>query len=247
MQVANHAESPHSLQRFLRESEEKRLPGERFEAESERMLRVEVDGGVWLKPGAAIAYRGNLAFERLPTINADSLKDVALREITPLVRAVGRGRLYCGHQATFVRLMRLAGETIVVSWEELLAFEDSLGFEMMFVAHGISLVAGGLVVVKLSGHGTLAVAVHGDPLTLAVEADTPVSTDPYATLAWSGALTPSLKTDLSWKSVFRHGGQEPFQMHFQGTGFVVVQPHKDPRRIALSLNPIAEIRALLVG
>jgi uncharacterized protein (AIM24 family) len=101
------------------------------------------------------------------------------------------------------------------------------------------------VVVKLSGRGTFAVAVHGDPLTLAVDKDSPVSTDPHATLAWSGELTPSLKTDLSWRSVFRHGGQEPFQMHFQGTGFVVVQPHKDPSRIALSVNPLTEIRALL--
>jgi uncharacterized protein (AIM24 family) len=141
--------------------------------------------------------------------------------------------------------MRLAGETIVVSWDELLAFEDSLRFEMMFVTHGISLTSGGLVVVKLSGRGTFAVAVHGDPLTLAVDKDSPVSTDPHATLAWSGELTPSLKTDLSWRSVFRHGGQEPFQMHFQGTGFVVVQPHKDPSRIALSVNPLTEIRALL--
>ena len=247
MNVLNDNESAHSLQRFVRESEEKRLPGERFEAESERMLRVDVDGGVWLKPGAAIAYRGQLAFERLPTLDADSLTDAAVREMAPLVRAVGRGRLYCGHQATFVRLMRLAGETIVVSWEELLAFEDSLRFEVMFVSHGIGLAAGGLVAVRLSGHGTFAVAVHGDPLTLAVDVDTPVSTDPHATLAWSGELTPSLKTDLSWRSVFRHGGQEPFQMYFQGTGFVVVQPHKDPSRIALSINPIAEIKALLVG
>ena len=219
----------------------------RFEAESERMLRVEVDGGVWLKPGAAIAYRGDLAFERLPTIHADSLTSAALREITPLVRAIGYGRLYAGHEAAFVRLVRLAGETIVVSWHELLAFEDSLHFEMTFVGHGISVAAGGLVALKLSGHGTLAVAVHGDPLTLAVAPDNPVSTDPHATLAWSGELTPSLKTDLSWRSVFRHGGQEPFQMFFQGAGFVIVQPYKDPRRITLSVNPLAEIKALLVG
>jgi uncharacterized protein (AIM24 family) len=239
-------ESAYSLERFLGESYEKRT-GERFEAESERMLRIDVDGGVWLKPGAAIGYRGEIAFERLPTIDANSLTDAALREMTPLVRATGHGRLYCGHHGSFVRLVRLAGETIVVSWQELLAFDESLEFEMAFVAHGISIAAGGLVVVKLSGHGAFAIAVHGDPLTLAVDVDKPVSTDPHATLAWSGSLTPSLKTDLSWRSVFRHGGQEPFQMFFEGTGFVVVQPYKDPSRIALSIDPLNQIRALLTG
>ena len=240
-------ESEYSLERFLRESHEKRTPGERFEAESERMLRIDVDGGVWLKPGAAIAYRGEIAFERLPTIDARSLSDAAHREMTPLVRATGHGRLYCGHQASFVRLVRLAGETIVVSWQELLAFDEALDFEMTFVAHGISVVAGGLAVVKLSGHGAFAVAVHGDPLALAVEVGNPVSTDPHATLAWSAGLTPSLKTDLSWRSAFRHGGQEPFQMLFEGTGFVVVQPYKDPSRITVSLDPLKQVRALVTG
>jgi len=236
--------SEHPLER-LRSQREQQQVGEPFQAESERMLRIDVDGGVWLKPGAAIAYRGDLSFERLPTVGAESLTDVATRELTPLVRAVGRGRLYCGHQAAFVRLLRIAGEAIVVSWQELLAFEESLHFQMGFEAHGISVAAGGLVTVTLRGHGVCAIAAHGDPLTLVVTDDAPIRTDPHATLAWSGELIPSLKTDLSWRSLFRHGGQEPFQMLFEGTGFVVVQPYKDPHRVALTINPLTEIRTLL--
>jgi uncharacterized protein (AIM24 family) len=118
---------------------------------------------------------------------------------------------------------------------------------MTLVAHGLSIAAGGLVAVKLSGHGALAIAAHGELLTLPVASGNPVSTDPHATLAWSGNLTPSLKTDLSWRSVFRHGGQEPFQMYFEGTGFVVVQPYKDPSRIALSLDPLKQIKSLFTG
>ena len=248
MQVVDaNVESTYSIERLLSESRERGTPGEPFEAESERILRIDVDGGVWLKPGAAIAYRGDIAFERLPTIDAQSIKDAALREVAPLVRATGRGRLYCGYHGSHVRLVRLAGDTIVVSWQELLAFEESLQFEMTLVAHGLSLAAGGLVVVRVSGHGTLAIATHGEPLTLLVASDDPVSTDPHATLAWSGNLTPSLKTDLSWRSVFRHGGQEPFQMLFEGTGFVVVQPYKDASRIALRLNPLKQIKSLFTG
>ena len=240
-------ESAHSIERFLRHSAEKGLPGERFEAEGERMLRIDVDGGVWLKPGAAIAYRGEISFERLPTVDAGSLKEAALRELTPLVRAVGRGRLYCGHHGYHVRILQLTGDPIVVSWQELLAFEESLNFEMDVLSNGLSLAAGGLVVVRLSGHGTMAIATHGEPLTLPVSADSPVSTDPNSTLAWSAGLSPTLKTDLSWRSVFRHGGQEPFQMFFEGSGFVVVQPHKDASRIKINLDPLERVRSMFVG
>jgi uncharacterized protein (AIM24 family) len=167
-----------------------------------------------------------------------------MREMTPLVRAEGRGRLYCAHHGWHVHIVRLAGESLVVSWEELLAFEESLPFRMAVVGHGIGLAAGGLATVTLSGHGAFAFGSHGTPLTLAVTPDQPVCTDPYATLAWTEGLTPSLKTDLSWRSVFRHGGQEPIQMLFEGTGFVVVQPFKDPRRIGVELKPRNALKSL---
>src|ERR1051325_9466720 len=95
--------SGYSIERFLQNSAEKGAQGERFEQESERMLRIDVDGGVWLKPGAAIAYRGAVAFQRLPTLAAHSLKDAAFRVLTPLVRADGIGRLYCGRRGSHVR------------------------------------------------------------------------------------------------------------------------------------------------
>ena len=115
-----------SIERLLHDTGENASSDQRFERESERMLRIEVDGGVWLKPGAAIAYRGQLAFERLHTLAARSFLDAAIRETSPLVRASGTGRLYCAHRGLHVRSLRLDGETIVVAWPELLAFEDTL-------------------------------------------------------------------------------------------------------------------------
>jgi uncharacterized protein (AIM24 family) len=240
-------ESVQSLDKFLCDTAERDTAGERFENESARTLRIDVDGGVWLKPGAAIAYRGDIGFDRLPTIDARSLKDAALRETAPLVRAVGKGRLYCGHHGLHARVVRLTGETIFVAWPDLLAFEESLAFEMRLVGRGISISAGGLVAVKLSGHGAAAIATHGQPLTLTVAPGRPVSTDPHATLAWSGQLTPALKTDLSWRSVLGHGGHEPIQMFFEGTGFVVVQPYEDPSRFVVRFNPLKRLAALITG
>jgi uncharacterized protein (AIM24 family) len=239
-------ESVYSTKRFLAQTQEKEAAGEQFEQESERMLRIDVDGGVWLKPGAAIAYRGDIRFERLPTLSARSVCDAALREMAPLVRATGHGRLYCGHYGSHVRIIRLTGERLVVMWQELLAFEESLEHTPSIVA-GVGLAAGGLITVALEGHGALAIAVHGEPLTLRVTPDQSVSTDPHATLAWSDGLTPALKTDLSWRSVFRHGGQEPVQMLFEGSGFVVVQPYEDARRIRVDVNPLERLQTLVAG
>jgi uncharacterized protein (AIM24 family) len=240
-------DSSYSIDRFLRYSREKRTDGEGFEQESERMLRIDVNGSVWLKPGAAIAYRGQIAFQRRPTLAARSVYDAALRELTPLVRATGRGRLYCGDHGSHVRIIRLHDDTLVVAWQELLAFEESLHFDVSVVAHGVGLAAGGLITVRLSGNGALALATHGEPLTLPVSSDDPVSTDPHATLAWSGGLTPELKTDLSWRSALAHGGHEPVQMFFRGDGYVVVQPYEDARRLSLELNPLEGLKTLVAG
>lgn len=221
--------------------------GPAFVCESARMLRIDVAGDVWLKPGAAIAYRGDLQFERRPTLDAEDALDAVLRETAPLVRAHGDGRLYCASHGSHVRLVRLEGQTLVVAWAELLAFESALTFRPELVAHGLSLVAGGLAVVRLSGHGVLALATHGQPIALEVTPDAPLSTDPHATLAWSAQLTPTLKTDVSWRSLVAHGGHEPFQMHFAGDGVVFVQPFEDANRLHLTANPLKRLAAVVAS
>jgi len=218
-----------------------------FTQESDRMLRIDVDGGVWLKPGAAIAYRGHIAFDRLPTLRAHSVKDAAFRELTPIVRANGRGRLFCGHRGEHVRVVELKGESMFVVSDELLAFEESLQFDPGLVAHGVGIAAGGMLRVKLSGTGSVAIITHGEPMKLIVTPEDPVNTDPHATIAWSGGLTPLLHTDLSWRSVFRHGGQEPVQMRFEGHGYVMVQPYEDPRRFTFDAASLEKLSALFAG
>jgi uncharacterized protein (AIM24 family) len=240
-----HPESAQTLERFLDDTLEQSVVDEPFVNETARALRIDVDGGVWLKPGAAVAYRGNIRFERLPTLNADSLQHAVMREAAPLVRASGRGRVYCGRHAAHVRTVRLNGESIVLSWHDLVAFEESLTFDATLVGHGVGIAAGGLVVLRLSGHGAFAMATHGRPLTLPVAPGEPVSTDPHATIAWSASLEPALKTDLSWRTAIGHGGQEPVQMFFDGTGFVIVQPYEDASRIPMDPHPIRKLASLL--
>lgn len=240
-------EPPYSLGRLLRDTGEPDAGERRFAPTSARMLGIDVDGGVWLKPGAAVAYRGALTFERRPTLGAVSPLDAVLREAAPLTRAIGRGRLYCGHHGLHVHVVRLAGESIVVSWQDLLAFEESLAFTPSLVGGGVGIAAGGLIAITLSGCGAFALAAHGHPLSLHVGPGDAVSTDPHATLAWSSDLAPALKTDLSWRSAFGHGGHEPVQMLFEGSGFVIVQPHEDASRLGGAGNPIKRLAAAIAG
>jgi len=233
------------LNRFVEDTSERTAAAGRFENESARMVRVDVDGSVWIKPGAAIAYRGDITFERLATLDAGTIEEVVLRETAPLVRASGKGRLYCGHRGSHARVIHLSGDTIFVAWDDLIAFEDSLTFETSLVGHGVGIAAGGLVVVRLSGEGAFALGTHGQPLTLGVEPGHPVCTDPHATMAWSATLTPSVKTDVSWRSMVGHGGSEPIQMRFEGSGFVVVQPYEDRSRVGI--NELKKVAALVTG
>jgi uncharacterized protein (AIM24 family) len=73
----------------------------------------------------------------------------------------------------------------------------------------------------------LAIVSHGKPLTLRCSASDPIVTDPNATVAWSGTLSPEFKTDISLRSLLGRGGGEAFQMLFRGDGFVVVQPYEE--------------------
>ncbi len=55
----------------------------------------------------------------------------------------------------------------------------------------------------------------------------PVFTDPNATVAWSGTLTPELVADVSIGTLFGRGSGESLQMRFAGEGWVVVQPYEE--------------------
>ncbi|HKE55410.1 MAG TPA: AIM24 family protein [Pyrinomonadaceae bacterium] len=201
--------------------------GARFVKASDRIVRINVDGRTLVKLGAGIAHYGDIKFNRLPPLKAKGISEKLLRMVTPLVSVEGKGTVYCARQGWRVRIVTLTGGTVNVAAEELLAFEDSLAFDVFMVGVGISVASGGIFAVKLSGTGSLAIAVHGDPMVLPVTAENDLRTDPHATVAWTDGLVPTLSTDLSWRSLIGKGGGEAFEMHFAGTGEVVVQPSED--------------------
>jgi uncharacterized protein (AIM24 family) len=218
----------YTRERFLVESLEPEKGRDRFDIVEKRIVRIEVDGFVWIKRGSLIAYRGDLKFRRERVVQTEDVKvksgparSAAFREIAPISKAEGKGVIYVSDNGKHNQVVRLEGGSVYVTAENLLAFEPSLSHEVRMVG-GVGILAGGVFMVKLTGSGLVAIGVKGDPLTLRVTPDNPVCTDPTSIIAWSADLWPKLKTDLEIRSLLAHGGGEPIQMLFSGEGYVVV-------------------------
>jgi uncharacterized protein (AIM24 family) len=228
--MPNDATPSYSLADFVARTGERDNPGSVFELESPKMLEIHVNGRVWTKLGAAIAYRGNIKFVREGMLEGGMMKALmraATGEMTPLSKAEGTGLLYVADSGKEVTIIRLNGESINVSGNDLLAFEDTVKYEITMIRRVAGMMSGGLFSVRLTGVGMVAITTHGHPLTLRVTSNDPVSTDPNATVAWSANLQPEIKTDISVKTLIGRGGGETFQMLFRGEGFVVVQPYEE--------------------
>lgn len=223
-------EPTHSLQQFINETAERDQPGEIFELESSKMLEVHVDGRIWSKLGAMIAYRGNLTFKREGMLEGglgNALMKMVSGEMQPLTKIEGRGIAYLADEGKEITILRLQGESLNVNGNDLLAFQDSIQYQITMHRRIAGMMSGGLFSVRLTGMGMAAIMSHGKPLTLRVTPNDPVVTDPNATVAWSGNLAPEIRMDTSFKSLIGRGGGETFQMVFRGDGFVVVQPFEE--------------------
>ena len=209
---------------FLEETLESDSRGEMFEVVSKRFLRIDVEDFLWAKLGSVIAFHGDFKMTRERVLRAK--RGTLAREFAPLVKVEGKGRLYCADEGKRSKILRLADGTLNVVGSALLAFESTIQHEANLIPV-LGLLAGGIFAFKLSGTGVVVIGAKGDPLTLRVTPDNPVVTDPDATLAWSGGLTPELKTELEWRTIIGHGGGQAIQMLFRGDGYVVIHAKED--------------------
>ena len=220
----------YTYQSFLEETAQQDLEQGMFELETERMLEVNLNGQVWTKMGSMIAYTGAIKFTREGILEhgvGKLLKRAVSGEGARLTKAEGNGKLYLADTGKKVSIIDLGGETIFVNGNDLLAFQQGINWDIKMMKKVTAMLAGGLFNVRLEGNGLIAITTHYDPLTLRVKPGEAVMTDPNATVAWSGSLSPEFKTDVSLKSFFGRASGESFQMRFEGDGFVVVQPYEE--------------------
>lgn len=215
---------------FLNATAQRDASQDAFELESAYMLELKLNGRVWAKAGAMVAYHGNAKFKREGILEqgiGNLLKKAVSGEGARLMKIEGQGRVYLADAGKKVTLLRLQGESIFVNGNDVLAFEDGIVNKITMMRRVAGMMAGGLFNIQLSGTGLVAITSHYDPLTLRVTPGAPVFTDPNATVAWSGNLRPDFATDISIGTLLGRASGESVQMKFQGDGWVVVQPFEE--------------------
>lgn len=219
-----------SLAEFVSRTAERDRGHGLFELESPRFLEVNLDGRINTKAGSMVAYEGEIRFTREGVLDqgmGNLLKKAISGEGMRLSYADGKGQLYLADSGKKIIVLRLNNESLVVNGNDVLAFEPSLSHKITMMRKLVGIAAGGLFNVRFDGSGLLAITSHYEPMTLRVQPGRPVTTDPNATIAWSGNLQPELKTDVSFKTFLGRGSGESIQMRFQGDGFVVIQPFEE--------------------
>ncbi len=220
----------YSLAEFVKRTAEQDQSKEVFELENPHLLEVKLQGRVWSKAGAMIAYLGQVKFSRESILNrglGGLLKKVVTGEGMTLMKMEGQGRVYLADKGKKIQILYLENDTICVNGNDVLALEDSLEYDIKMLRSLGAAATGGLFNVRINGTGYVAMTTHYEPLTLAVRQGMPVFTDPNATVAWSGNLNPSIHTDISIKTLLGRGSGESFQLKFEGEGWVVMQPYEE--------------------
>src|SRR5688572_24397239 len=223
--------SRHSIREFVERTAQQERGQGLFELEGDRVLEVNINNQlIWTKTGSMVAYLGQIKFTREGMMEhglGTLLKKAFTGEGARLTKAEGAGKVYLADAGKKITILALANESIFVNGNDVLAFEPSLKFNITMMRKIAAMVSGGLFNVRFEGSGMLAITTHYDPITLRVTPGRPVFTDPNATIAWSGTLTPEFKTDVSLKTFLGRGSGESLQMMFNGDGFVVVQPYEE--------------------
>jgi uncharacterized protein (AIM24 family) len=198
-----------------------------FQLENSYTLDVTVDGSVLAKAGSMIAYTGDLSFTGKASAEGGItgfIKQAATGEGTPVMSIEGQGHVYLADSEKKVQLLELdAEDSITVNGEDVLAFEPGVSYEISSMDTLAGSFAGGFTNVYLEGPGYVAITTHADPIVL----EPPVSTDPSATVAWSGA-SPNVQVNKNLSDMVGQESGERFQMNFDGdSGYVVVQPYEE--------------------
>ncbi|WP_069170650.1 AIM24 family protein [Streptomyces griseus] len=206
-----------------------------------KMVEARVLPGrkMYSQRGAMLAYRGDVSFT--PNIQggqgglASMIGRRVAGEATPLMTVEGDGTVLFGHGGHHIQVVELAGDTLHVEADRLLAFDGTLQQGTMFMGSQggvMGMVRGqvtgqGLFTTTLTGHGAVAVMAHGGVIELPITPGRPVHVDPQAYVAHHGEVTNKLSTALGWRDMVGRGSGEAFQLELSGSGAVYVQASEE--------------------
>ncbi|MGF7086558.1 uncharacterized protein (AIM24 family) [Kroppenstedtia sanguinis] len=207
-----------TLQQLLDQAEEVEA-AEPFVKQNSRALKIHVSDRVYCRAGSMVAYQGEIKFRSTAGGMGKWFKQKLTGEGIPLMEATGQGDLFLADDAAEVTILKLQGETLFVEGRHLLAFEETIAWDISMI-RGAGITSGGLFTCRLTGNGYVAISSHGEPIAL----EAPVLVDPNAVIGWTSGVSPKLKADINLKTILGRSSGETFQLDFIGTGKVLIQP-----------------------
>lgn len=199
---------------------------DQFVQQNKKMLKVNLQGApIHAKVGSMVAYQGDVKFENKGSGGLGKMfKKAVTGEGVEMMHVSGAGQVFLADQAQEVQILFLENDMISVNGKNVLAFSDSIDWDIHRIKGG-GMMAGGLFNVSLRGTGFVAVLTDGDPIALNV-AEAPTFADPQAAVLWTSGVQMQVRTDFSGglRSMVHGGTGESIQLGFGGQGTVVVQP-----------------------
>ncbi|MFE7466912.1 TerD family protein [Streptomyces sp. NPDC057499] len=203
--------------------------GQRWTPQNQQLMRVDLAMGgtpVLARQGSMVMYQGKVDFGYKGAGFAGRIVGNATGQEMQLMRCTGRGQVFLAEEGSHLHPIELQGDGICVSAENVLAFDESLQYEVRRIeGHGIP--GGALFTMQFQGTGTVVVKTHGVPVVLPV---TPTTfADCNAVVAWSAAsqVIISSQVRLRRNAYPGHSG-ETVNLQFRGApgNFIVVQPYE---------------------
>ena len=198
---------------------------EEFALQNDRLLKISLKGHeIQAKLGTMVAYQGDVKFEHAGSGGMSRLvKKIATGEDAKFMKCTGTGELFLAEGAQEIHILRLEDDQITCNGRNLLAFDGGIDWDIKRVEGAGGVLGGGLFNVVLKGSGFIALLSDGPPVLLDVS-DAATFADPNAAITWSSGVTTRLKSDINVKTLIGKGSGETFQMAFEGSGWVLVQP-----------------------
>ncbi|MFE9384222.1 AIM24 family protein [Streptomyces sp. NPDC007025] len=201
-----------------------------FRLDGTKVLAVTLEGGgdaVKAKNGSMVAYDGEMAFKKLSG-GGEGVRGMVTRRLTgeqlTVMEVKGRGTCYFADRACDINLVRLNGEKLHVEASNLLCTDSGLRTGTSFTGLRGASQGNGLFTTSVEGTGQAALMSAGPAVLLRVGPKTPLQVDPGAYVAHQGDLRQSFQSGVNFRTLLGEGSGEAFQIRFEGTGLVYVQP-----------------------
>ncbi|MFJ8585042.1 TerD family protein [Streptomyces sp. NPDC093595] len=203
--------------------------GQRWTPQNQQLMRVDLAMGgspVLARQGSMVMYQGKVDFSYKGAGFTGRIVGNATGQEMQLMRCTGRGQVFLAENGAHLHPIELQGDGICVSAENVLAFDESLQYEVRRIeGHGIP--GGALFTMQFTGTGTVVVKTNGVPVVLPV---TPTTfADCNAVVAWSAASQVILSSQVRLRrNAYPGHSGETVNLQFRGApgNFIVVQPYE---------------------